>query len=180
MNNKAFALAGSLTALLMPGIAAAHPGHEAGASLAAGMVHPLAGLDHLCALLAVGLLAGRMGGRAGTSIALTFLALMSCGIIGGIAGVELPLVEVAIGTSIIGLALLAWRPPRRLPFATAAFAGSFAVFHGHAHGVEAAAGTTHLSYAAGLLVSSAGVIVAATLLARAPAWSRTRLQHRHS
>jgi urease accessory protein len=167
------AVSATLLAVL-PGVAAAHPGHDAGVSFAAGMLHPLAGVDHLCALFAVGLLAGRLGGRAGLGVAMTFLALLCAGMYSGFLGLELPLVEAAIGASILCLTLLALRPPRRLPLATAALAGLFAVFHGHAHGAEAAEGTARLSYAAGLLLASAGVIVAGLWLARLPAWSRAR------
>lgn len=177
---KITAVPGTLFALVLPGIAAAHPGHDAGTSFASGILHPIAGLDHLCALIAVGLLAGRMGGRAGLAIAMTFLALLGAGIVSGFAGLELPLVEAAIGASALCIALLALRPPRRLPFATAALAGLFAVFHGHAHGAEAANGTARLSYSAGLLAASAGVIAAGMWVANTPAWNRLRLQRRRA
>jgi len=167
MNKKILALSGSLLVMALPGIAAAHPGHEAGGSFAAGTLHPLAGIDHLCALIAVGMLAGRMGTRAGMCIALTFLALMSVGVASGFARVELPLVQAAIGASIICVSLLALRPPRTLPVATSALAGLFAIFHGHSHGAEAVAGTAPLAYAAGLLIASAAVIVCGMLLANA-------------
>lgn len=174
MNKRIFAATATLLAFVLPGVALAHPGHDAGSSFAAGVLHPLAGLDHLCALLAVGLLAGRMGGRAGHGIAMTFLALLCAGIWSGFAGIELPRVETAIGASIICITLLALRPPRRLPFATAALAGLFAVFHGQAHGAEAAEGTARLAYACGLLLASALVIAAGLWLAGLPAWSRAR------
>jgi urease accessory protein len=178
MNKKTSWICGALLVLTVPGIAAAHPGHEAGAGFAAGVLHPLAGFDHLCALVAVGLLAGRLGGRAGAGVAGTFLALMAVGIAGGFAGLELPLVEAAIGSSIACIALLAWRPPRRLPAATAALAGLFAVFHGHAHAAEAVQGTARGAYSVGLLIASAGVMGAGSWLANWPAWNRLRLQRR--
>jgi urease accessory protein len=178
--NKIIAVPATLLALVLPGVATAHPGHDAGTSFAAGVWHPIAGLDHLAALIAVGLLAGRMGGRAGLTIAVTFLALLGAGIVAGFAGLELPRAETAIGASIFCIALLTLRPPRRLPVATAALAGLFAVFHGQAHGAEAADGTARLSYAAGLLLASAGVIVAGMWLAHAPAWNRLRLRRREA
>jgi urease accessory protein len=174
--NKKWPLHAVLIAL--PGIAAAHPGHASGASFAAGAWHPLAGFDHLCALIAVGLLAGRMGVRAGTAVASTYLALMSAGMLGGFAGVELPLVEAGIGASIAVIALLAWRPPWDLPVATAALAGLFALFHGHAHGAEAPEGGAPLSYSAGLLLASAAVIATGAWLANSPAWGRLQAQRR--
>jgi urease accessory protein len=177
MNKKLPVISGALLVVL-PGLAGAHPGHEAGAGFTAGVVHPLAGFDHLSALLAVGLLAGRMGGRAGVAIAASFLALMCAGIVGGFVGVELPLVEAGIGASIITVSLLALRPPRRLPVATAALAGFFAVFHGQAHGAEAVEGTARLAYASGLLVASAAVVGAGILLAHTPVGIRERFPHR--
>jgi hydrogenase/urease accessory protein HupE len=90
------------------------------------------------------------------------------------------LIETAIGASIFCIALLALRPPRRLPVATAALAGLFAVFHGQAHGAESADGTARLSCAAGLLLASADVIVAGMWLAHAPAWNGLRLQRRQA
>jgi urease accessory protein len=176
--NKKWPLPASLLLLALPGIAAAHPGHDAGSSFAAGMIHPLAGFDHLCALLAVGLLAGRMGARAGAAVASTFLALSGVGMLGGFAGIELPAGELGIGASVAIIALLAWRPPRALPVATAALAGLFALFHGHAHGAEAVEGTAQLAYSAGMLLASGAVIAAGAWLAIAPAWSRFPLQHR--
>lgn len=178
MNKKLLVVSGSLLVLALPGVAAAHPGHDAGASFAAGALHPLAGVDHLCALIAVGLLAGRTHARTGVFIAMTFLVLMSAGMLSAFAGFELPGVEWGIAASIVAMALLAWRPPHELPVFTAALAGLFAIFHGHAHGAEAASGTLKLAYASGLLITSAVVIRAAMVAARLPGWSRTRLQHR--
>ena len=178
MNKKLLSVSGSLLVLALPGVAVAHPGHDAGASFATGALHPLAGFDHLCALIAVGVLAGRTNARTGTIISMTFLVLMGAGVLSAFAGVELPLVEGGIAASIAGMALLAWRPPRNLPVPTAALAGLFAIFHGHAHGAEAASGTLKLAYGSGLLITSAGVICAAAALASLPVWSRTKLQHR--
>jgi urease accessory protein len=176
--NKKWPLPVSLLLIALPGIAAAHPGHASGTSFAAGAWHPLAGFDHLCALIAVGLLAGRMGARTGTAVASTFLALMGIGMLGGFAGIELPLDEVGIGTSVAVIALLAWRPPRALPVGTAALAGLFAFFHGHAHGAEAVEGTAQLAYSAGMLLASVTVIAAGAWLANASAWSHFLLQRR--
>jgi urease accessory protein len=173
--SQLFMRAALCLAVLLPTVASAHPGHGAGASFSAGVLHPLAGLDHLFATLAVGMLAARMRGKAGIAVAVAFLGLLAAGIASGFAGVELPFSEVAIGMSVIVTALLVIRPPRRLPTATALIGAVFAFYHGAVHGLEAANGTAPLQYAAGLLTSSAllvgvGAVIAAAFQSRlAPA-----------
>jgi len=143
---------------MLPAIAQAHPGHDAGASFATGALHPLGGIDHLLALIAVGLLSARMGGRALFAIPAAFLSLLGAGIALGYAGLQLDFVEPAIAASIVVCAVLALLPPRQLPVATAALAAWFAIFHGNAHGIEFAAGVGRANYAAGLLFTSTFVI----------------------
>src|ERR1044072_7106739 len=128
-----------LAVSLSPAVALAHPGHAPGDSLLAGMLHPVAGIDHLFALLAVGLLAGRMGGTARFAIPVMFLALMGLGTACGVAGFELPYAELVIVVSCVTLALLASFPPRRLPIATTTLAAAFALFQRQAHSAEGTA-----------------------------------------
>jgi urease accessory protein len=75
----------------LPALAVAHPGHGAKSSLLTGLVHPLRGLDHLFALLAVGLLAGRLGGRLLLPLAAAFLGLLGSGLAASVAALPLPL-----------------------------------------------------------------------------------------
>jgi urease accessory protein len=150
-------IAFSAAIAVLPVIAQAHPGHDAGASYAAGLLHPL-GFDHLMALLAVGLLSARMGGRALLAIPCAFLILLAAGIALGLAGIRLDFVEAAISTSILVCAGLAVSPPRHLPVATSALAALFAIFHGNAHGTEIVSGVERIGYAAGLMTGSAAVI----------------------
>lgn len=159
-------------AMSMPTLALAHEGAHGGESLLAGLAHPLTGSDHLLALLAVGILAGRMGGRPLLRIPVAFLGMLAAGIAAGFAGVSLPLVETVILASVLVCALLALIPPRPLPQATIALAGFFALFHGHAHGVEVLAGVSRGQYALGLMVTSATVLIACAIAAHAPALSR--------
>ena len=154
-----------VVAAALPALAQAHPGHDAGVSFATGASHPLTGLDHLLALIAVGLLAGRMGGRASVAIPAAFLTLLGAGIALGFAGVNLDFVEPAIVASVLVCGALALLPPRHLPAATAALAAFFAVFHGNAHGTEVAAGLGRVYYAAGLMLTSGLVIAIASVSA---------------
>jgi len=105
-------------------------------SLAAGFTHPLFGLDHILAMVAVGLWAAMQGGRATWAVPAAFVGTMALGFAAAIAGMPLPLVEPVILASVvfIGIAIAL-----ALPIPTGAVAGLvgfFAFFHGHAHGGE--------------------------------------------
>lgn len=122
-------------ALLAAGPALAHPGHEA-----SGFLHPFTGLDHLLAMVGVGLWAALLAERKpamGVLVPTAFLVMMAIGAAAGFAGIKLPLVEAAILASVFvigGLIIGAVR----LPVAWAmAVVGLFAAFHGYAHALEA-------------------------------------------
>jgi len=145
------------TLLLLPVPALAHTGAGPVSGFVAGFSHPLGGADHLMAMLAVGLLAGLLGGRAILALPAAFLGGMALGGGLGFAGLMLPEVEAVIVASVIvlgALVALAARPPVALLSALAALSG---LFHGHAHGTEMLAGTDVLSHAAGFLLSTAGL-----------------------
>jgi urease accessory protein len=111
-----------------------HSGYEGG--IFAGLLHPLLGIDHLLAMVSVGLLSAQMGGRAIWTVPATFVSVMALGGFMGILGTTLPLVEYGIALSVVllGLALIT---TKKLPVWLAmAFVGIFAIFHGHAHGAE--------------------------------------------
>lgn len=141
--------------VLSPTLTFAHPGMGDTMGMAHGFVHPLTGLDHILAMLAVGVLAAVLGGRALWLLPLSFLGIMLLGFGLGLARLDLPFVELAIAASsiVIGLAATLRRP---LPLAAAmAVVGSFALFHGHAHGAEMPATASGLTYAAGFLAATA-------------------------
>ena len=141
---------------LLPGAALAHTGtgaHEHG--FAYGFLHPLGGLDHLLAMIAVGLLAAHLGGRALWLVPLSFVALMAFGGAIGFAEIRVPYVELLIAASVFVLGVLvAFRTS--MPLITAMLiAGFFAIFHGHAHGAELPVGSSPFPYAAGFLLATA-------------------------
>jgi len=145
----------ALALTLLAGQAAAHTGVGATTSLAAGLGHPLLGLDHLLAMIAVGLWAGVRGGSALWLVPGTFLAGMALG--GAAAGAGLPLVELGIAGSVILLGLaIALDLRLATPLAIAAVA-LFGAFHGHAHGSEMPADGSGLFYAAGFMIATAGL-----------------------
>jgi urease accessory protein len=135
--------------------ALAHEGTHDHAGFAYGFMHPLGGLDHILAMVAVGVLAASIGGRALWAVPLSFVALMIFGGLLGMAGVAVPFVELGIALSIVvfGLALIVGRD---WPVAAAmALVGAFAVFHGVAHGAEMPADASGVSYAAGFVAATA-------------------------
>ncbi|MBL0372037.1 HupE/UreJ family protein [Rhizobium sp. KVB221] len=105
-------------------------------SLLAGLTHPLSGADHLLAMVAVGLWAAQVGGKARWVIPSAFVSVMAVGFALALAGALLPFVEPAILASVVGLGLLVALAVR-LPLASSAtIVGAFALFHGYAHGGE--------------------------------------------
>ncbi len=153
--------------LMMPTVALAHPGHVDGSPFAAGLSHPMGGADHLLAMVAVGLWAASIGGRAVWALPLTFVAAMIAGGALGTAGVDLPLVEPMILASsiLIGAAIaLALRPGLAATLPVIAVLG---VMHGHAHGVEGPAQGL-LAYAAGFALATAVLHRAGIALGRLP------------
>jgi hydrogenase/urease accessory protein HupE len=125
-------------------IALAHTGHAETTGLMYGLAHPISGIDHVLAMVAVGLLSAHLGGRALWLVPLTFVGVMMVGGALGMAGIQLPFAEVEIGLSVIVLGLaVAFR--FNLPtLAAMALVGFFAVFHGYVHGVELPASASGL------------------------------------
>jgi urease accessory protein len=139
-----------------------------GGGILSGFLHPLLGLDHLLAMLAVGILSAQIGGRALWSVPATFVGVMGIGALAGIGGLKLPLVEYGITFSVLvlGIAILFGNHiPEWAALAVVAF---FALFHGNAHGSEIPAITDTLglliAYILGFLVATAGLHVIGALL----------------
>jgi urease accessory protein len=140
---------------LAPAVAFAHAGHGEHSGFIHGFMHPIAGLDHILAMVTVGILAYQIGGRALWLVPTTFLAIMAAGGLLGVAGVSFYFVEPGIAASVVVLGLivaLAVRPPVALAMALVAV---FAVFHGYAHGIEAPLDGSATVYGAGFLVATA-------------------------
>jgi urease accessory protein len=142
--------------VLVPSLALAHPGlpghtHD----LASGFVHPLGGLDHVLAMVAVGLLAAQLGGRALWLVPASFLAAMAAAGLAGMSGIGLPMTELGIAASIIVLGgAIALR--LTMPVAAAmALVGFFAMFHGYAHGLETPETASGLLYGLGFVAATA-------------------------
>ena len=151
MNRKLIVLA----ALLAPAPALAHVGAGSTASFAAGVAHPLVGVDHMTVMVAVGLWAALKGGRALWVWPAAFVGVMLAGAALGMAHVALPDVEPAIMASVVAIGILVALAVDLPVSAGAAVVGVFALFHGHAHGTEVAETVGGIEYMAGFAVATA-------------------------
>jgi urease accessory protein len=140
--------------LAAPALAWAHPGHGDG-GFWPGLLHPFSGADHLLAMVAVGLWAARMGGRARWAVPLAFVLAMLAGAAAGFAGVQVPAVESMVAASVLVLGLLVATGVRPGAVVGAAVCALFAVFHGLAHAAELPVGATALAYGAGFALATA-------------------------
>ncbi|MAG99202.1 MAG: hypothetical protein CMK82_12560 [Pseudomonadales bacterium] len=152
--NKRLGLIATLA--LLPGLAQAHPGHDV-SGLAAGITHPLMGMDHLLAMVAVGLCGAKLGGAARWLLPLLFVSVMLVGGALAMAGVHLPGVELGIVGSVIVLGALLVVVQRGQTAPVALLVAGFSLFHGYAHGAEMPAAAGALSYALGFAVATAAL-----------------------
>lgn len=143
--------------LLLSTLAHAHTGHGSTSGFMHGFEHPMGGLDHLLAMVAVGLWAAQLGKRALWAVPATFVAVMTLGGIMGAAGVALPFVEQGILASVLVLGVLV-ATAARLPLAASmAIVGAFALMHGHAHGAEMPGSVSGLTYGLGFVLATAAL-----------------------
>jgi urease accessory protein len=149
---------------LIPATAFAHTGAADAPGFAWGFAHPFGGIDHILAMVTVGILAWQLGGRALALVPATFVLVMAAGAALGMARLPLPLVEIGITISVIVLGgMVAFT--RNAPIAIAVgLVGLFALFHGHAHGTEMALNTDAGAYAAGFILATALLHVAGIAL----------------
>lgn len=149
-----------IAAFAVPSGVWAHAGHSTGAALGgfgSGFLHPILGMDHLLAMLAVGLWGAQMDGKAVWTLPMTFPVVMALGGALGVMKISLPAVETVIALSVLGLGLaiaLAIKPKDWVAILAVSL---FAIFHGHAHGTELPASANAMAYGLGF-VSATGLI----------------------
>jgi urease accessory protein len=141
--------------LLTAPLALAHPGHGQAVGLAAGFEHPLSGWDHLIAMIAIGLWAAQLGGRALWAVPAAFVGTMAGAAAFGHCFGAIPGTEQGIAASVLVIGLLLAGAVRLPTPAAAALVGVFAVFHGIAHGAEMPATAAGASYGLGFLAATA-------------------------
>ncbi|MEG3146798.1 HupE/UreJ family protein [Sphingomonas sp. RT2P30] len=155
---KIFRLALAFLAATASAPAWAHPGHDAGSSFAAGMLHPLTGFDHLATIILVGAIAGLLRARRGLALPVMFVGMMILGFALAGAGGGFPFAETIILASMIAsaaaLALLCFSG-RDLPLASSlALVALFGAAHGFAHGEGLLGGVGILSFAIGFIATT--------------------------
>lgn len=152
-----------VAATLMAAPAMAHLDPAAHGSVAAGFTHPLFGADHVLAMVAVGLWAAMLGGRAIWAVPAAFVGAMAVGFALSLLGMPLPMVEPLILASVIVMGVLVALAVKLPMAAGMAVVAALAVFHGHAHGSEMG-GAGALAYLAGFasataLLHAAGIVL---------------------
>ncbi len=133
----------------------AHIGAGEAGGFASGFKHPWSGLDHIAAMVAVGLWGAQLGMPAIWLLPVTFPLIMAVGGFMGLVGIPLPGVEIGIGASalLLGLMVAAEVKPKKLIW-PALLVGVFGLFHGHAHGTELPPGENGLLYSMGFVIAT--------------------------
>lgn len=164
-------LAGVLLAL--PAWAHEQSGQAAG--FVTGMLHPVSGLDHVLAMVAVGLWGAQLGAPAIWLLPVTFPLVMAFGGFLGLLGVPLPGVEVGIALSAILLGTMVATQARPPLWLAAAAVGFFAIFHGHAHGTELPSGQSGLLYSIGFVIVTGALHATGIAIGLIHRWQRGRM-----
>ena len=139
---------------LTPQIAQAHVGILTASGWEHGVLHPLLGIDHLLAMLAVGIWARQLGGRATWLVPLSFVSVMVLGGMLGMYTIPLSYIEGGILMSLLVLGVLIATAIRLPLTASMALVGLFALFHGYAHGAEMPRTDSGLHYALGFITAT--------------------------
>lgn len=152
--------------LFLPSLSYAHSLHEMQLSGFSGFLHPLQGLDHIVAMLAVGFWAAQLRGVAMWVLPLTFVSVMTLGGLLGTSGFELDYAETIILSSGFVLSILAVKNVQFDLKVSALIVGFFALFHGFAHGAEIADSADLASYSVGFIAATSLLHLAGILFAR--------------
>lgn len=133
--------------------------HESGGDngFVSGILHPILGLDHLLAMLCVGILSAQLGGRSIWQLPLTFVLVMVIGGLLGVFQIPMPAVEVGISLSVLVLGAGIAIDRELAPWIAIGFTALFAVFHGYAHGLEMPSMATPASYVSGFVLGTASI-----------------------
>lgn len=153
-HRRSFALlfAAALLPLSTPAFAHIQSGQATG--FVTGLLHPWSGLDHVFAMIAVGLWGAQLGAPSIWLLPVTFPMVMAVGALLGLMGIPLPGVELGIAASAILLGAMVFRESRPRLILAALLVGFFAIFHGYAHGTELPPGESGLLYSMGFVIGT--------------------------
>ena len=158
--------------IFLPGYALAHVEQGQAAGFITGLQHPWSGLDHVLAMVAVGLWGAQLGNPAMWLLPVTFPVVMAMGAMMGLLGIPVPGIETGIALSAILLGAMVAGDVRPKMIIAALLVGFFAIFHGHAHGTELPAGQNGLLYSMGFVIATGclhGIGIGLGLIHRWPA-----------
>lgn len=165
---RAAAILSAMLALNSSAFAHTTPGQANG--FVTGFLHPLSGLDHVLAMVAVGIWGAQLKRPAIWILPVAFPLVMSIGGVLGVRGVPLPGVEIGVAASavVLGIAILfELRPPL---WVAAAIVSAFAIFHGHAHGTELPKAASPLTYALGFVLATGWLHICGILFGLVEVW----------
>lgn len=144
----------ALALLLVPATVFAHQETGSITGIVSGLSHPVSGMDHVLAMISVGLWGAQLGAPAVWVLPVAFPMVMALGGMLGLMGISLPGIEIGIAVSAIVLGAMIVTESRPALWMAAALVGFFAIFHGHAHGTELPAGSSGLLYSIGFVAAT--------------------------
>lgn len=135
-----------------------------GGGFEAGILHPVLGFDHLLAMVAVGIIATKIGGKSVYTVPLIFVSVMFLGALFGFNHVSFTYDEIGIAFSVIILGMMIIFSKELPTYAIMLCVAFFAFFHGHAHGVELPNVSSKLSYSVGFVLATVGLHISGIVL----------------
>lgn len=153
----------------------AHEQSGQAAGFLTGLAHPVSGLDHVLAMVAVGLWGAQLGSPAVWVLPVVFPMVMAFGGFLGLLGVPLPGTEVGIALSAILLGVMVAMEAKPPLWAAAVLVGFFGIFHGYAHGTELPEGENALLYSVGFVIATGCLHAVGIGMGVAHRWNAGRL-----
>lgn len=160
---------------LWPATALAHTQGGEALGFFSGLAHPVSGVDHVLAMVAVGLWGAQLGSPAIWILPVTFPMVMAFGGTLGLMGLQLPGIEICIALSAIALGFMVLREAQPNLLAAAFLVGFFAIFHGHAHGTELPPGANGMLYSIGFVIATGTLHAAGIAIGLVHRWPVGRL-----
>ena len=143
--------------------------------LVTGLKHPVSGMDHVLAMISVGLWGAQLGVPAIWVLPIAFPMVMAFGGMIGLMGIPLPGIEAGIAVSACVLGTMVFMEARPPLWVATLLVGFFAIFHGHAHGTELPAGSNGLLYSLGFVVATGALHASGIVVGLVHRWESGKL-----